>query len=74
MRTDAEIIKDVNYILKNDPGLDTTNIIIDVKDGVVKLTGTVHSLAAKWMAKEAVKHVSGVKKIVEELQLIPVEA
>lgn len=72
MRSDSEIIKDVKHILKNDPGLDATHIFVDVKNGIVKLTGSVHSSAAKWMAKEAVKHVSGVNEIVEELQVAPV--
>ena len=71
MRSDTEIIKDVKYILGNDPGIDATHIFVDVRDGVVKLTGTVHSSAAKWMAKEAVKHVMGVREIVEELQVVP---
>ncbi|OJW50247.1 MAG: hypothetical protein BGO67_02660 [Alphaproteobacteria bacterium 41-28] len=72
MRTDAEIIKNVKYILENDPGLDATHILVDVKNGIVTLTGTVHSSTAKWMAKEAVKHVSGVREIIEELQIAPV--
>jgi len=53
MKTDSEIEKEIMCILEYDPAIDTTHVSVEVKDGVVNLTGSVHSSAAKWMAKEA---------------------
>jgi len=43
--------------------------LIDVKDGVVTLSGHVDSYAKRWAAERAVKRVSGVKAVAEEIKV-----
>jgi osmotically-inducible protein OsmY len=69
MRTDEELLKEITHILNSHPGLDATNICVGVEGGIVTLSGTVHSSIAKWMVKEAVKHISGIKSINEKLEI-----
>lgn len=71
MKNDAEILKEVQNILDWDSAKDATHITVEVKNGVVKLIGSVHSLPAKWMAKEAVKHIGGIKEIKNKLKITP---
>ena len=47
----------------------SSNIAVAVSDGVVTLTGTVKSYAQKLDAEQAVKRVSGVHGIAEELKV-----
>ena len=67
MLTDKELLQEITNLLKSDPGLDATHITVTVKNGIVTLSGTVRTSTAKWMAKEAIKHISGIKHINEEL-------
>jgi osmotically-inducible protein OsmY len=69
MKTDRELQLDVVDELRWEPGVDATEIGVTVKDGVVTLKGTVDSYAEKWAAERAVKRVSGVKAIAEELEV-----
>lgn len=69
MRTDESLLKEISHILHAHPGLDATNVCIAVKEGTVTLSGTIHSSTAKWMVKEAIKHISGVKGINEKLEI-----
>ena len=69
MRSDENILKEINYILHSHPGLDASRIFITVKEGVVTLSGTVHSSTAKWMATECIKHISDVKFISDDLEI-----
>lgn len=73
MRTDAEILKEVNHLLDKDPALDTSDIAVQVNEGIITLTGTVHTDSEKWMARNAVRHISGVKDVVEKLSLRDIE-
>jgi osmotically-inducible protein OsmY len=69
VKTDRELQIDVLDELKWEPGVEATDIGATVKDGVVTLTGTVDSYTEKWAAESAVKRVSGVKALAEELQV-----
>jgi osmotically-inducible protein OsmY len=69
MKTDRELQLDVVDELRWEPGVDATEIGVTVKDGVVTMKGTVDSYAEKWAAERAVKRVSGVKAIAEELEV-----
>ncbi|MBY0292597.1 MAG: BON domain-containing protein [Alphaproteobacteria bacterium] len=71
MRPDEDLLKEITQILEFDPGIDATNIFVEVEEGIVTLSGSVHSDAAKWMAKEAVKHISGIRSIIVELEVRP---
>ena len=69
MKSDETIQRDVQLALKWQPEIDVTSIGITVKNGIVTLTGTVSEYGEKKAAEEAVKSVSGVKAIVEEIEV-----
>jgi len=69
MRTNAELQKDVQDAIKWEPLLNAAEIGVTVKDGVVTLTGTVDSYAKKSEAEVAAKNVSGVKAVVENIDM-----
>jgi osmotically-inducible protein OsmY len=62
MKTDSEIERDVKDEFEWDPGLDTTDLAVSVKQGVVSLTGFVKSYANKYEAEAAAKRVAGVAR------------
>jgi osmotically-inducible protein OsmY len=68
MKTDAQLQQDVVDELKWDPSVNTA-LGVDVKDGVVTLTGYVDSFHKKWAAEHAAARVFGVKAVVEEIQV-----
>ena len=55
--------------LANDPDVKGGALEIDVKDGVVTLRGKVETDKLKQKAERLAKKVSGVKKVVNEIQL-----
>ena len=69
MITDEEIFKNVTQKLEFDPRINSSNIIVAVKDGIVTLTGSVNTYAAKYMAEDNVKSIRGVMGIAEELKV-----
>lgn len=58
---------DVIAELDTDPRIDAHGIGVIAEDGLIKLTGSVPSLAQKWAAEEAAKRVKGVRALVEDL-------
>ena len=69
MKSDADVKSDVEDELTWDPDLDATDVVVTVKDGVVTLTGFVHSLNEKWQAESAAKRVSGVRGVANDLEV-----
>jgi osmotically-inducible protein OsmY len=69
MKSDAELRQDVEHELEWDPTIDDRGIAVAVADGVVSLTGQVHSLSEKWQAERAVERVAGVRAIANELDV-----
>lgn len=69
MRTDIQIQKDVMDELKWQPFLNSSEIGVAVKNGVVTLSGIVDSLSKKLSAERAAKKVAGVKAIAEDIQI-----
>lgn len=69
MRSDSEIERDVKEELQWDPDLDATDIAVSVKSGVVSLTGFVKSYSDKYEAEAAVKRVSGVAGVANDLEV-----
>jgi len=69
MRTNAELQKDVQDAIKWEPLLNAAEIGVTVKDGVVTLTGTVDSYYKKSEAEDAAKNVTGVKAVVEKIDI-----
>ncbi len=50
-----------------DPGINSEEIAVTVRDGVVTLRGTVSSFDERWNAENAAKRVRGVRGIADEL-------
>ncbi len=69
MKTDLELKQDVQDELKWEPSINATDIGIIVKDGIVTLTGTLNTYAEKIAAEKATKRVSGVKAVVEKIEI-----
>ena len=69
MKTNAQVQNDVIAELNWEPSVDATQIGVEVKDGVVTLSGHVSSYAEKWNAERAAQRVSGVKALAIELDV-----
>ena len=69
MKTDHEILRDIQDELKWDPYLSSSEIGISVKDGIVTLTGVVDAYWKKVAAENAVKRVSGVTAVVQKIEV-----
>ncbi|MCQ6959158.1 BON domain-containing protein [Mucilaginibacter aquariorum] len=69
MKTDIQIQKDVMDELKWQPFLNSSEIGVAVKNGIVALSGIVDSYSKKLSAEKAAKKVAGVKAIAEDIQI-----
>lgn len=69
MKTDIQIQKDVMDELKWQPFLNSSEIGVSVKHGIVTLSGSVDTYAKKAAAEKAAKKVTGVKAVAEEIQV-----
>lgn len=69
MKSDDQLQRDVMAELEWEPSVDHADIGVAVSDGVVTLSGHVSSYAEKMAAEAAVRRVSGVKAIAEEIQI-----
>jgi osmotically-inducible protein OsmY len=69
MKTDGEIKRDVEAELKWDPDIDSTDIAVAVKNGVVTLTGFARSYTQKYQAEQAVKRVVGVAGVANDIEV-----
>lgn len=69
MLKDLELQQAVEEQLSGNPELHGTEIEVSVREGIVTLNGTVHSLPEKWATEKTVQHVQGVCAIVDETVL-----
>lgn len=69
MKSDIEIQKDVIEQLKWEPFLNSAQIGVSVKNGIVTLSGQVDAYSKKIQAEKAAKKVAGVKAIAEDIQV-----
>lgn len=69
IRTDAEIKRDVEAELRWNPSIDSTDVAVAVKNGVVTLTGFTRSFSDKWEAERAAKHVAGVAGVANDIEV-----
>jgi osmotically-inducible protein OsmY len=69
MRTDSQIKQDVELELKWDADIDSRDIAVAVRDGVVTLTGFVRSYAQKWQAEKDAKRVPGVVAVANDVEV-----
>jgi osmotically-inducible protein OsmY len=72
--TDASLRHDVEKELEFDPAIDATRIGVATTDGVITLTGPVHSYSEKWNAEKIAKRVLGVKAVANDLEVVIDEA
>lgn len=69
MKTDTQLQADVGEELKWEPQVTASQIGVQVKDGVVTLSGEVSSFAEKWNAERAAQRVSGVNALAVDLKV-----
>ncbi|HTD04725.1 BON domain-containing protein [Undibacterium sp.] len=69
MKTDMQVQEDVIAELKWEPSVNSAQIGVEVKDGVVTLAGHVDSYAEKRDAERAAQRVSGVKALAVEMDV-----
>jgi osmotically-inducible protein OsmY len=69
MRTDSEVKRDVEDELKYDASVDSSDIGVTVKNGVVALTGFVHGYSQKLQAEADAKRVSGVLGVANDIEI-----
>lgn len=71
MKSDSQIQNDVIEELKWTPQVNSAEIGVSVKDGIVILTGNVKSYWQKTAAEKAAMKVNGVKAVAEEIKIGP---
>ena len=69
MKTDSQLMADVQAELEWDPSFDNRGIVVAVKDGVVTLAGYVSSYPNKWAAEKAAKNVAGVRALANDIEV-----
>ena len=69
MSHDSDLQMNVLEELKWEPSVDPNRIGISIKNGIVALTGVVSSFTEKLAAEEAAKRVSGVRAVVNEIEV-----
>ena len=69
-QTDTQLHDSVTRQLDWDPEIDAREIAVIASDGVITLTGFVHSYAAKMAAERSVKRVRGVRGVANDLQVV----
>jgi osmotically-inducible protein OsmY len=69
MKTNTQLQRDVQDELLFEPSVDSAEIGVTAKDGIVTLSGQVKSFAEKWSAARAAERVSGVKALVDQTQV-----
>jgi osmotically-inducible protein OsmY len=69
MKSDIEIKHDVELELKLDHDIDSTDIAVAVKDGVVTLTGFIKSYIDKSLAEIDAKRVAGVRGVANDIEV-----
>lgn len=69
MRTDSEVKRDVESELRYDPDVDSTDIGVSVKNGVVSLTGFVRSYSQKLQAEADARRINGVMAVANDIEV-----
>jgi osmotically-inducible protein OsmY len=69
MRPDADLRRDLEIELRDDPRVRSDDIVVTVKDGVAMLAGFVRSHRTKRAAEAAAKRVAGVVAIANDIEV-----
>jgi osmotically-inducible protein OsmY len=72
-KKDEDIRRDVRSELQWDPSVDSDDIQVNIKNGVVTLRGHVPYFYSKSNAEDAARRVGGVKTVYDEMRVIPNE-
>ena len=70
MKQDLKLQGDVKSELDFESSVDATHIRVSATQGMVTLSGTVHTFAEKWAALHAAQRVVGVFGTVDEIQVV----
>jgi osmotically-inducible protein OsmY len=70
MKTDSMLQKEVMAELHWEPSINAAQIGVEVKNGIVTLSGHIDSYAEKWRAEKAAQRVHGVKALVIEMDVL----
>jgi osmotically-inducible protein OsmY len=70
MKTNEELQRKVIEAINWEPLLSAAEIGVAASDGIITLTGSVNSYAKKEEAEAAAKNVSGVKVVVEKIEVV----
>ena len=68
-QSDHVVQRAVEAELRCHPQVDETDMLVEVKDGIVTLSGYARNLFQKYGAEDAVKRVAGVADVVNEIEL-----
>ncbi|RPH73652.1 BON domain-containing protein [bacterium] len=69
MKTDMELQRDVLDEIAWEPSVAAPEVGVTVYDGIVTLSGSVDNLPAKWAAEQAALRVSGVRAVVNDIEV-----
>ena len=61
----------VKKAIYDEPSLKTMDISVSTEDGIVSLTGSVKTRAARMKASQVAAKVEGVKKVKNDLRIVP---
>ncbi|HMK06010.1 MAG TPA: BON domain-containing protein [Flavobacterium sp.] len=70
MKSNEELQKDIIDAINWEPLLHAATIGVAVENGVVTLTGAVNSFSKKAEARQAAQDVSGVKTVIEKIDVV----
>lgn len=70
-RSDARIAEDLNERLADSEAIDASDIVVEVAQGVVTLSGTVERRWMKHLAEDLADRCSGVKDVHNHIRVIP---
>ncbi len=71
MKTDSDLRNDILTELAWDPVVPEAKVGVEIRHGVVTLTGYLDTYAEKVAAQRAVERVAGVKAIALEIEVVP---
>jgi osmotically-inducible protein OsmY len=70
MTTDSQLQDEVTAKLNWEPSVDARTVDVQVRDGVVTLSGHVRSYAEQWHAAHAARRVCGVRALTVALKIV----
>ena len=74
MKSDEQLRQDVLDELSWEPSIDTANVRVAARGGVVTLTGQVLHFSSRAMAERAAKRVAGVRAVANDIAVLAVSA